>query len=205
MALQSKKTDISNSDPSNPFYLMKVMIAGSLGKLPAGLVIILVLALAAASATGLAMKYAKVERQLHRGEIRLSTSTERIDPSLMRGIWASAHKNYIMSLSLVDDRFEWIVQDLGSPKVRYFARGDWKLVTNILVLRQRKDMGYPHNPEDRSIRYIPIPAEDIEMRVAVDNSRMVWFVPDTEYVRIKGLVNGLFNPEPQTEIPWGKR
>ncbi|HNS44906.1 MAG TPA: hypothetical protein PKH37_06740, partial [Alphaproteobacteria bacterium] len=117
----------------------------------------------------------------------------------------AAHKHYVMSFSIVRDRFEWIVIDNDSPNIRYFARGEWKLDFDVLSLTQRKDMGYASDPDNRQLRFIPIPFDDFEMRLSGEGKKMVWSIPESEYSRIEGLLGELFDNAPQTDIVWSLR
>ncbi|HNS44410.1 MAG TPA: hypothetical protein PKH37_04195, partial [Alphaproteobacteria bacterium] len=94
MTKAPKSPDDDKTDPSNPFHLIKVMVGASVGKMPAGLVILLVLALAAASAAGLALKYARGEQDIRKGEVRLAPSAGAVETVLANGVWAAAHKHY---------------------------------------------------------------------------------------------------------------
>ncbi|HNQ91485.1 MAG TPA: hypothetical protein PKI93_00975 [Alphaproteobacteria bacterium] len=205
MTKAPKSPDDDKTDPSNPFHLIKVMVGASVGKMPAGLVILLVLALAAASAAGLALKYARGEQDIRKGEVRLAPSAGAVETVLANGVWAAAHKHYVMSFSIVRDRFEWIVIDNDSPNIRYFARGEWKLDFDVLSLTQRKDMGYASDPDNRQLRFIPIPFDDFEMRLSGEGKKMVWSIPESEYSRIEGLLGELFDNAPQTDIVWSLR
>jgi len=199
-----KKEEGASVDPLNPFHLIKVMVGQSVGKIPAGLVFILALAIVLSVVTGLAMQVGKAQRS-NAPETRLTLSETQIDPAAVSGIWMSTKDRYLMSLGLMTDQhFEWTIQDKKSPKIRYFIRGDWAVKSDVLVLTRRKDLGYPFDTENPSIRYMPLPLENIETRMSLDGKRMVWSVPRSEYRQIKGTLVRLFDPTEKTDIVWNK-
>lgn len=201
---EKKKEGSTAADPLNPFHLIKVMIGQSIGKIPAGLVFILAVAVVLSVATGLAMQMRKAERS-KAPETRLLLSDTQIDPAVVSGIWMSKKDNYVMSLGLMSDHhFEWTIQDKRSPKVRHFIRGDWSVNSDILILSRRKDLGYPFDAENPSIRYMPLPLENIETRISLDGKRMLWSVPQSEYPQIKGFMVKLFDRAEKTDIAWNK-
>lgn len=208
----SAKDAVSDtSDPSNPFHLIKVMV-GSVGRIPAGLVLLFALALSVAALSGLAMKFAQKEHVMGKTELRLTpedaAGNMSVDPQAVAGIWVGATTNYVMSLSLAGDRFEWIVQNINTPYVHYFARGRWKLKGNVLVLKQQKDLGYPFDADNPEIRFMPIPMDNIELFVALGGNtgkQMTWTIPSSEYDQIDGLVEDLFDNAEQTNMNWKKR
>lgn len=202
----NKKTDKGEvTDTPNPFVMMRQMILSSVGRLPAALVIILVMSVAAASVSAILM--AVYERQTSQKEFmpqRLESiaGANPISEVHLQGIWSMQNKNFAMNITLVDKKFEWIIKMKNEGTVLYFLRGNYKLNGDVMVLGGRKDMGAPSDPIPSGRQYMPVDIVDINMRVDVDKKQMIWHVPVSEQNVYKSLIVNIFDKKNQADLVW---
>lgn len=200
--------------PNNPLVMMgrmiKEMIGGSLGKLPAPLVIILTVSALAMVLTGLGLKLAEgskpvvspLERFL---PLRLipDQGMPVLTPAAVEGIWVSPKGTVSMTLQLRNGLFEWIIQQPGSDYMRQFVRGAYRIEGNVLILAQRPDMGKP-STNGQIMDYMPIAMKNLNTKVEFKNNLMLWRVPQTELDRFNAEVAALFPPGDSAPMSWIK-
>lgn len=202
----NKKTDVGEvTDTPNPFVMMRQMILSSVGRLPAALVVILVLSVTAASLAAILMTVYAGEP--HKEEFmpqRLESivGANPISEAYLQGIWSMQNKDFAMNITLVGKKFEWIIKMKNSGNVLYFLRGNYKLNGDVMVLGGRKDMGAPSDPIPTGRQYMPIDIKDINVRVDVDKNQMIWHVPVSEQNCYKSFVINIFDKKNQADFVW---
>lgn len=183
------------------------LISGSLGRIPAGLAIITVMAVTLSLVAGAALQYAKGKALAYDplAPRLLPDASQTIDPQLLEGEWVTQYGRYAMSWQVVGNRFEWSMRHKDEPLIVYFCRGDWKLVNNVMVIEQRADMGYPEDPKNLNVRYIPIPMKNMQFFVQSNGVKAQWTIPGTEYSRISGGLFRFFSTDGSTVLDWARR
>ena len=202
----NKKTDKGEvTDTPNPFVMMRQMILSSVGRLPAALVVILVLSVTAASISAILM--AVYVRETYKKEFmpqRLESivGATPISEVQLQGVWAMQSKDFAMNITLVDKKFEWIIKMKNEGTVLYFLRGNYKLNGDVMVLGGRKDMGAPSDPVPIGRQYMPVDIVDMNMRVDVDKKQMIWHIPVSEQNVYKSFIVNIFDKKNQADFVW---
>lgn len=183
------------------------LISGSLGRIPAGLVIITVLAITLSLVAGAALQYAKEKASTYDPLLtRIKPGTEQtIDAKQFEGEWVTNHNGVAMSWQVVGNRFEWSMRRKSEKLIVYFCRGNWRLVNDVMIIEQRADMGYPEDPDNLNIRYIPIPMKNMQFYVHPKGNKVQWVIPASEYAQISGGLFRFFGSDSTTVLDWSKR
>lgn len=191
----------------SPMIMMGRLISGSLGRIPAGLVIITVIALTMALVSGAALQYAKEEvAAIDPLAPRLKVGDgQPVDAKFLEGEWIAKTGAFAMSWQAVGDNFEWSIRHRDEPLIVYFCRGKWKMVGDVMVLSQKSDLGYPSDPDKPNVRYMPIPMKDIQFYVRTNGVNTKWEIPDSEYSRVTGGLFRFFNRGAVTVLDWSRR
>ena len=185
------------------------MLAASIGRMPTALVIILMLSLCASLISGTIIHIAS---QSHPAAsefmpVRLESSPSAPSPNikLLQGHWVVQTSNYAMSLTLVDDRFEWILRLADIADVQFYARGNFRIKGDVMILGVRPDLGKPYDIQKPWIKYMPIAMKDLNIRISVDKDHMMWTVPASEQARILAQTATIFNDNNDGRFTWVRR
>ncbi len=194
-------------EQANPFLTMGGMLTSSLGKLPTGLVAIFLGAVLLSIFAGVGMKYAeKAQKNQPVSIIRLTPSSDaQTSSALLQGVWVNSDEEYAMGLSIVGNKYEWIVSLSGHSGARFFSRGVLQVVGDVLVLETRDDMGYPFDKDKRWIDYLPVSMKNLNIRYDVAKRKMVWTVPQSEFDRVKGPVSKVVRGSVEKPIIWTRQ
>ena len=191
----------------NPFRAMMLLLGQSVGKLPAHLVILFVAALVAAVAAGIFIRVESAGRDAGNGylvrRLDIDASQPQINPQALRGIWAIETPNFIATLKIGKDSFEYLAREKNTALNRFFIRGGYRTEGDLLIMQSRTDLGSPLDPQHLEYRYAPIAFRDINIHVSLKDGTMVWNTPEKEKTRI-------FVPDPawkealDSPMPWVK-
>lgn len=193
-------------DQNNPFVLMKKMLFSSLGKIPTGLVLILVAAMLLSILSGLVLKYAANPDKRYKDiGVTLSANPDiNPDVKLLQGVWVTSNDQYAMSLSITRDKYEWIVKSISYGSTRFFSRGIIKTQGDIIVLEQRNDMGYPLDRDRLWVTYLPMSVKNMNARFDVSKKKMVWIVPQSQLKNLQQPILRIFSNLEEKPLVWSK-
>jgi hypothetical protein len=185
------------------------MVASSIGRMPASLVIILVVATVAALLSGLFLELSsrhKAEQAVFMPQrLESSQAAVAINLKTLQGQWNVSTGDYAMTLTLVGDRFEWIVKFGNIPEAQFYARGNYRVDGDVMILGQRPDLGKPYDPAQPWLKYMPIAMKDLNTKFTIDGKNMMWDVSSSEQERILSHVARIFAADTQGKITWVKR
>lgn len=188
---------------------MKTMIAGSVGLIPAALVILFAIAATIAALAGLFLKFESEDRSRRQVFMPLRIESEElaapIDIKKMQGQWIYQTSSYAMSMTFIGDRFEWIVKLSSIQEAQFYARGNFRVDGDVLVLGQRPDLGKPYDPAQPWLKFLPIAMKDLNVRLNLDKNKMGWEVPESEQKEILSHVAQIFEENDQGKFEWVKR
>lgn len=185
------------------------MLATSVGRMPTALVVIFMLSICAALISGAIIHVASQSRPATSGfmplRLEISSSAPTPDVKRLRGNWVIRSSNYAMSLTLVDDRFEWIVRFADIANIQFYARGNFRIEGDVMVLGVRPDLGQPYDVQKPWIKYMPIAMKDVNLRISVDKDHVVWTIPASEQTRILAQTAAIFNDHEDGRFTWVRR
>lgn len=190
------------------FSEMKAMILSSLGRIPAALVIIFVVAVTLSLLAGLFLKVSsreKPEQVFMPLRLEASENAPHISLKRLQGQWVSQSPDYAMSFTFIGDRFEWIMRFADLKEAQFYARGNFRIDGDVLVIGQRPDLGQPYDPEQPWLKYIPMAMRDLNARISIDGANLVWSVPTSEQKKIISYPASIFNKNKDGKFVWVKR
>ncbi|MBL8641957.1 MAG: hypothetical protein JNL76_07575 [Alphaproteobacteria bacterium] len=177
------------------FLNLKSMLLDSLGRIPTALVVILLLSTTTAVLTAFALHLNKVSGEsVEFMPLRLvpSENFTPVDSRKIQGNWVYQNTGYAMTFTIIGDRFEWILALGDLQEAQFFARGNYRIVGDVMVLGVRSDLGTPIDPSRPWMKYLPMPMKDLNTVVQFDLNQMVWDLPLSEQKRILGEVQQIF-------------
>lgn len=180
------------------------MLIDSAGRLPWPLVIILMTALLLTVLAGVVMKLAQPQPSNDPLPLRVSVDPTRpaLDAAALTGVWtASAPRGNVMMLRLEKGLFELMVKPPGNNYNRRFSRGSFRTEGDVLILRQRTDMGKP-DMNGEGIVLLPMGISTINVRAEENGRLMIWTIPDSERARIDRDVLALFPAADEKPLTW---
>lgn len=193
---------------NHPWLMVKKMVRESVGKLPTTLVLIFLVSLAVAVLASVLLTLAKPAPHPYEYlPFRLQPHPEAavFSAKRLQGTWTARVAKYSMSLQFEDSMFEWIVQEDNESKLRYFARGNFKLEQGILVLAQRPDMGKPYDPKDRYIAYLPLSLRNINVYPALQKEGLLFLIPQEERELLPPQLLRFLPPVASQPLLWTKK
>ncbi len=194
---------------SNPFREMKAMIATSIGRIPAALVVIFAVAIAIAALSGLFLKIS-TENRLPQNvfmplRLEVDSNTQPIDLKKLQGQWIYQNMDYAMSLAIIGDRFEWIVKFGSIKEAQFYARGNYRIDGNVIILGQRPDLGKPYDESKPWIKFLPMAMKDVNAYIAMNGKDIVLTIPSSEQAKILSHTADIFNGNKYGRFEWVKR
>lgn len=196
-----------SGNTTNIFKDMKSLLLGSIGRLPASLVVILLMSMAVAVLTGVLLQFTKpIETQADflPQRIESNVSLTPIEEKIIQGTWVYQHDKFAMTFSFIGDRFEWIVALGDIAEVQYYARGNYKISGDVLILATRPDLGVPYDPSKPWLKYIPLAMKNLNAKVKIGKDSLIWDVPSNEQKRILSLPAEIFTYVPEGHFVWKK-
>lgn len=194
--------------PFNRFAEMKTMILSSLGRLPTGLVVLLTVAITVAVVSGFVMEIVKpdkISREFMPLRLERASMVAQVNPNQLQGNWIVSTPDYAMSLTFIKDRFEWQVKFSDIDEAQFYARGNFRVAGDVLVLGIRTDLGMPYDQKMPWLKYLPISFKDLNAHIILEGKTMVLDVPKSEQDLIKGQVKRIFLSERGGNLQWTKR
>jgi hypothetical protein len=196
--------------PDHPLVMIRRMVEESAGRLPAPLVIIAMTALVAAVLSGALLSTLASGKKTSSGfeflpvRVEADAASPALDEKLLRGVWVSRQGEFVSSLQLAGGKFEWMVRWGKDNNTRYYARGDYKIDHDVLVLGQRVDMGKPYDPDNPFMIYLPLSLKDINVRARLDPvaGRMAWQIPQSERKRQVPAFLRAFPADADADMIW---
>ena len=193
---------------NHPWPMVKKMLRESLGKLPASLVLVFVVALSAAVLASVFLTLAKPDsRPYEYLPLRLEpqVGAAAFSAKRLQGTWTARVAKHSMRLRFEDSWFEWIIQEDNESNLRYFARGNFKLDQGVLVLAQRPDMGKPYDPKDRYIAYLPLSLRNINVYPTLQKEGLSFLIPQEERERLAPQLLRFLPPAEREPLLWTKQ
>jgi len=208
----AKKSDTKNnakeSKHINYFHRAKIMLLASVGKLPTALVVILLISMAMAGVAGMAMQFGVTHKPSHEFmplRLDISDAQPAVDQRKLQGNWVYQTPEFAMTLTLADDRFDWVVAIGNMPDVQFYARGNYRLVGDVLILGVRPDLGVPVDTSKPWLKYMPIAMIDLNVKIKVDKTRLNWNVPLSEQRKILSQSSLIFSGHDDGNFEWVKQ
>lgn len=199
----TKKPEREPLPPNHPFVTMRRMLFQSVGRWPAPLVLILALSLSLAVLSGVALKMASTSSKAEFLPLRLKTDPGKaVDEAVLQGAWGYSKDGLAMSIRLENGMFEWIIRPQGEKYLRYFARGNYLLKDDVLVLAQRPDLGKPAAPVGQMLQFLPYGLTNINLKVETNGKLMLWLVPSGE--RARQSFSSVFPSDPAKPLIWAR-
>ena len=205
-AMKKEKGQAENK-PDNIFINAKAMLLSSIGRLPTSLVVLLLLSSAMAALTGVLLVVHKApSRHNEFMELRLAASenASTVNSKDLQGTWIYQTPTYAMSLTLIGDRFEWMIALGTITDAQFYARGNYRIVGDVMVLGIRPDLGTPYDPSRPWLKYLLIGMKDINARFSLSSNKLVWDVPSAEQATIVGESASIFTDRQDGHFEWVK-
>ena len=202
---------VKNKDnmTSNPFREMKQMIVDSIGRIPAALVVIFVVAMTIAALSGLMIKVASDRQEQKRVfmplRLEAAVNFEPINLKKLQGQWVYQNTDFAMSLAIIGDRFEWIVKFDSIKEAQFYARGNYRIDGNVIILGQRPDLGKPYDQSQPWIKFMPIAMKDVNAYIEMNGKDMVLTIPSSERTNILSHTSDIFQGNTEGKFEWVKR
>lgn len=193
---------------NNYFSEVKSMLAASLGRLPTSLVMIILLSSAMAALSGVILEFsrpAKSSKEFMPVRLMASETNMQIEQKKIQGNWIYQTPAFAMTLTLIGDRFEWIIAFADIPEAQYYARGNFRLINDVMTLGVRTDLGIPNDTAKPWIKFFPIAIKDLNLLVSLDGKNLVWTVPSSEQKRILSRVSAIFENNSNGLFTWVKQ
>lgn len=162
---------------------MMVMLKASLGRLPTSLVMIFVVAVIVAILSGFILKFAEpVSTTREFLPVRLDAHKELSPTQIKRlqGNWIIRTPEYISTFTIDGEKFEWIVSFGDIQGIQYYARGNYKLVGDVMILGMRTDLGIPYDTRYPWMKFMPMAMRNLNFYVTTDGRQLQWIIPDGE-------------------------
>lgn len=205
---KEKQTSVPKEAQEDLFANAKSMILISIGRLPTALVVILLVSMAMAAMTGLVLQLNKAsDHVIEFMPLRLTPTPDSIpiDNRKIQGNWVYQTADYAMVLTFIGDRFEWIIRLADVQEAQFFARGNFRIEGDVMVLGVRTDLGIPVDPSKPWIKFMPMSMRDINTKVTFDGKKIIWDVPTSEQKRIIAQSGRIFIGHEDGHIEWTKQ
>lgn len=196
---------VVRGDDQNPFFQMKKMVLQSLGKLPTSLVMIMVAAAVTASLAGLAVHFVAANKKPYEfmpQRLEIDTAAPALDENMIQGVWFFQDGYHTMTLTLVDQKFEWVVSLADEGIARFYARGNYRVVGNVLIFGQRPDMGKPFDKKNPHADFLPMQLLSMNVFATVDRESLKWEVPVSEQGKFAKGSKPLFDGKDGAHLVW---
>jgi len=191
--------------PDHPLLVAQGLLHQSFKRIPFGLIALVVLSLFITVVVGLTLKFTKPPEQSRFLPIRIEADANRpeIGAKQIEGRWTAKVGEKSMTLYFKDGFFEWVVRPNDkSLYARAFARGNYKIEKNILILGQRVDMGKPKPPENVPVEFLPLGFNNLNVIVEENEKLMLWFMPAAERRRQDTDFMRTFETDPEKPLVW---
>lgn len=199
------KKELKPLPPDHPLVVMKLLLAQSVGRMPAKLVILLMAALVAAVVTGVSLKWSRPESDGNK-YLPLRLAPDTAAPALteqdLQGTWIANTDTMVMSLLVEKGGYEWVAKNKEDKYLRLYAVGNYRIEGNVLVLGQRSDLAPPEIAGDHFIQFLPLGFANINFGAQVNDRLMLWTLPATERRRLDIDFNRIFPADPARPITW---
>lgn len=205
---KEKQTSVPKEVREDFFANAKSMILSSVGRLPTALVVILLVSMAMAATTGLVLQFNRTSGHvIEFMPLRLTPTPDSvaIDNRKIQGNWVYQTADYAMVLTFIGDRFEWIIRLADVQEAQFFARGNFRIEGDVMVLGVRTDLGIPVDPSKPWIKFMPMSMRDINTKVTFDGKKIIWDVPASEQKRIIAQSGRIFIGHEDGHIEWTKQ
>lgn len=192
----------------NVFANAKSMLLSSVGRLPTALVVILLISLAMAAVTGLVLQLNRTSDQIIEFmPLRLEPAEDAVplDQRKIQGTWVYQASNFAMTLTLIGDRFEWIIVLADVQEAQFFARGNFKILGDVMILGVRPDLGKPGDPAKPWMKYMPIAMKDLNAKFKFEDRKIIWNIPSSEQRKIVGQSASIFAGHEDGHFEWVKQ
>ncbi len=184
---------------------MRGLFLKSVGHIPAGLTILIIASLFMASVTGIFLQLTKVEPKPYvflEQRLQPYEGGAPINPYIIEGTWVYQTAEFAMSISMKNQKFEWLVRMSDEPNTILYARGDYRIVGNILILGLRGDMGRPFDKMVLKNSYIEMSMRDMNIYATADKTSMTWTIPPAEQQGINTNIMYIFDKKTQAVYQW---
>lgn len=205
---REKQTSVPKEAREDFFANAKSMILSSVGRLPTALVVILLVSMAMAAMTGLVLQFNRAPDHVFEFmPLRLTPTPDSIpiDNPKIQGNWVYQTADYAMVLTFIGDRFEWIIQFGDIQEAQFFARGNFRIDGDVMILGIRPDLGTPVDPSKPWIKFMPMSMRDINTKVTFEGKKMIWDVPASEQKRIIAQSGQIFVGHEDGYFEWIKQ
>lgn len=122
----------------------------------------------------------------------VDASKRVVNADLLRGVWVYSDTVQTMTIHFGVNGFELIRAPKGADNVRYFIRGDFKVVGNVLILQARNDLGTPFDERRLNLTFLPIEMQGLNIVVEQSQNMMLWRIPVSERTRFTPTMNESF-------------
>lgn len=193
---------------NNYFSEVKLMLTSSLGRLPTSLVTIILLSSAIAALAGVLLEFnkpVKSSKEFMPFRLIATENAQQIEQKKIQGNWIYQTPAFAMTLTLIGDRFEWIIAFADIPEAQYYARGNFRMMGDVMALGVRTDLGLPYDPAKPWIKFFPIAMKDVNILVSVEGKNIVWTVPPSEQKRILSRASVIFESNNDGLFKWVKQ
>ncbi len=205
---QINKSNIETKDNNN-FSNLKSMLATSVGRLPTALVMIILVSATMAAIAGIILELGKPSTKSNEFmplRLEATQNSVAIDTKALQGNWVYQTPAYAMTFSFIGDRFEWIIAFADISEAQYYARGNYRLVGDVLVLGVRNDLGLPYDPEMPWMKYMPIAMKDVNVFISMEGKKtLIWTMPSSEQKRIISQPSFIFADRADGIFNWTKQ
>lgn len=205
---KAKPKSVPKEAQENIFANAKSMLLSSVGRLPTALVVILLVSLTMAALTGVVLQLNKTSDQtIEFMPLRLTPTPDAIpvDNRKIQGSWVYQTPEYAMILTLVGDRFEWIIQFKEIREAQFFARGNFRVVGDVMILGVRSDLGVPFDVTKPWIKYMPISMRDFNTKFSLEGKQIIWNAPVSEQRKIIAHSGEIFIGHEDGRFEWTKQ
>jgi len=186
---------------------IKALLRQSVGKLPARLVFILISGIVLALLVGAMMKLVHHERERFEWlplRLAVNTAEPALDMNSFQGAWSASTDRANMSLQFQATTFEWIIVMRDEARAYYYARGNYRVEGNVLILSQRPDLGRPFDRGAPFRTYIPFTMKNFNSYAKMTGGGMEWLVPVTEQKVFNPRQQNIFDRERDATLIWKK-
>ena len=168
----------------NPFQGIARGLAESVDRLPAPMVIILVIAATVSILAGVVMELSARARDSEDVYLPLRVEVNEQKPAIatatLRGMWVYTDIVQTMSIRFGVDTFELMQARKDETYSRYYVRGGYRTEGNILILQSRKDLGSPNYPDHPELKFIPMELPVLNIETEAAKGIMLWRIPQSE-------------------------
>lgn len=204
-----KKADTQKANSSPLADIIKAVLSHSIGRLPMSLVVLLLLALMASLLSGFFMHFFAQKKPTNDFlplRLEISEDVEAVDAKVLQGNWIVQTDAYAMSLFIEGDKFEWIVRTKDTGDTQFFARGNFRIEGDVMILAQRPDMGQPADPTRPWVVNMPMAMKNLNLRYALPaKKQLTWEIPSSEQEKIFSHTGAIFIGNDQGKFSWVKR